>query len=235
MARRYFPGRSPLGQIIQNPHGKSEVVGVVADVRNQGLARRAEEAGVSAAAAEPDRRAWRWWRAPNAIRCRLATRFSSAIWSVDPEQPIYQLSTMEQILARAVFLPRLSTTLLAIFAAGGAAACRAGDLRRAVVFRDAAHAGDRAPHGARFVGRKHGRARGAEQPAAHRHRRASPDWPRPCCWRVRWPEFSTASGPSMLPSFSIAAAVLIFAGVAASVLPAVRATRVDPMVALRDQ
>ena len=39
MARRYFPDRSPLGQIIQNPHGKSEVVGVVADVRNQGLDR----------------------------------------------------------------------------------------------------------------------------------------------------------------------------------------------------
>ncbi|MEO8678607.1 MAG: ABC transporter permease, partial [Vicinamibacterales bacterium] len=29
MARRYFKDRSPLGQIIQNPHGKSEVVGVV--------------------------------------------------------------------------------------------------------------------------------------------------------------------------------------------------------------
>ena len=37
MARRYFPDRSPLGRIIQNPHGKSEVVGVVADVHNQGL------------------------------------------------------------------------------------------------------------------------------------------------------------------------------------------------------
>ena len=37
MARRYFPDRSPLGLIIQNPHGKSEVVGVVADVHNQGL------------------------------------------------------------------------------------------------------------------------------------------------------------------------------------------------------
>ena len=35
MARRYFPDRSPLGQIIQNPHGKAEVVGIVADVHNQ--------------------------------------------------------------------------------------------------------------------------------------------------------------------------------------------------------
>ncbi len=39
MARRYFPDRSPLGLIIQNPHGKSQVVGVVGDVHNQGLDR----------------------------------------------------------------------------------------------------------------------------------------------------------------------------------------------------
>jgi putative ABC transport system permease protein len=37
MARRYFQDRSPLGQTIVNPHGKSVVVGVVGDVRNQGL------------------------------------------------------------------------------------------------------------------------------------------------------------------------------------------------------
>ena len=56
MARRYFPNESPLGRTIQNPHGKSEVVGVVGDVHNQGLDTRAAQAGLSAAAAEPDGR-----------------------------------------------------------------------------------------------------------------------------------------------------------------------------------
>ena len=46
----------------------------------------------------------------------FANAIQQAIWEVDPQQPIYELSTMDQILARAVFLPRLSTTLLAMFA-----------------------------------------------------------------------------------------------------------------------
>ena len=47
---------------------------------------------------------------------KMANTIQRVIWEVDPGQPIYELSTMEQIMARAVFLPRLSTTLLATFA-----------------------------------------------------------------------------------------------------------------------
>ena len=60
--------------------------------------------------------AWRWWRARIRIPAAMANTIQRAIWDVDPGQPIYELSTMDQILARAVFLPRLSTTLLATFA-----------------------------------------------------------------------------------------------------------------------
>ena len=116
MALRYFPDRSPVGQFIENPHGRNEVVGVVADVRNQGLdsepkkqvylpLRQNPVTGMSVVA--------RTERDPMSF----ASTLQREIWAVDAQQPIYDLSTMDQILARAVFLPRLSTTLLAVFAA----------------------------------------------------------------------------------------------------------------------
>jgi ABC-type antimicrobial peptide transport system permease subunit len=42
-------------------------------------------------------------------------------------------------------------------------------------------------------------------------------------------------GPFDIPAFTLASLALLVAGVLASVLPALRTTRVDPVIALRDQ
>jgi putative ABC transport system permease protein len=232
MARRYFPDGRPLGRIIQNPHGKSEVIGVVADVHNQGLdsepkkqvylpMRQSPSAGMAVVA--------RTERDPLAF----AGTIQSVIWSVDPEQPIYQLSTMEQILARAVFLPRLSTTLLAFFALAAlllAALGIYGVLSYSVSQRTR-EIGLRMALGAdssRTVGLVVRNSLvliamgGAGGLAA-------------AIVLTRWMEgILYGIGPFDLPSFGLAALALLAAGVLASLQPALRATSVDPIEALRE-
>ena len=233
MARLYFPDRSPLGQIIQNPHGRSEVVGVVGDVRTQGLDRAPKKqvylplkqsptAGMAVVA--------RTERDPAAFGRTL----QDVIWSVDPEQPIFQLSTMEQIVARAVFLPRLSTTLLTIFATVAlllAALGIYGVLSYSVTQRTREIALRMAlgSDGGRTLALvvQHSLILVASGAVAGFIGAAL---------LARWlARVLFGIGPFDVPSFALAALVLIAAGVMASVLPALRATRVDPMVALREQ
>ena len=176
MARRYFPNESPLGRIIQNPHGKAEVVGVVGDVHNQGLdsepkkqvylpLKQSPTAGMALVA--------RTERDPAGI---VGNAIQRAIWEVDPQQPIYELSTMDQILARAVFLPRLSTTLLATFALAALLLAALGIYGVLSYSVCAAHQGNRPAHGARRVGRTRC---GDDAAAAWRW------WPSAACW-ARW-------------------------------------------------
>jgi len=116
LRRRYFGGEDALGKVIDNPHGKAEVIGVVADVHHYGLDAEPRPelylafsqnvfSGMSIVArtsASPE---------------ELASVVRQTIWSVDPDQAIYDTSTMEEAISRWVFLPRLSATLLAAFAA----------------------------------------------------------------------------------------------------------------------
>jgi putative ABC transport system permease protein len=232
MARRYFTDRSPIGQIVQNPHGKSEVVGVVADVRAQGLdtepkkqvylpLRQSPMAGMAVVA--------RTEQDPLA----MGDAIQRIIWSVDPEQPIYRLSTMDQILARAVFLPRLSATLLALFAAAalllaalglyGVLSYSVSQRSREIGLRMAL--GSSARQTIRLVVRHSlglvAIGGGIGLAAAVLLARAM----RGLLYGV---------GTFDLPAFAVSLAVLVLAGLGASVWPALRATRVDPVVALRE-
>lgn len=233
MARRYFPGRSPIGQIIQNPHGKSEVVGVVGDVRNQGLE------------SEPKKQVYLPMRQSPSAGMALVARTSGdpsafagtvqrVIWEVDPQQPIYELSTVDQILARAVFLPRLSTTLLALFALAALLLAALGiygvlsysvsertkeiGLRLALGSTVAETVGLVVRQSVTLVAIGGGLGLVGALVLAR-----------------SLSGVLYGIGPFDLPAFAAAAAGLMLAGVVASLLPALRTTRVDPMVALREQ
>jgi putative ABC transport system permease protein len=122
-AARYLPDRSPLGArarpVSRNGQGPwAEIVGVVRSTRNQGLALPPQpEVFIPM---ERGRDAWnqlfllvRSDRGPAA----LVPDVRQAVRTIDPEQPIYLIQTLEEAIALSTFQQRLATRVLGVFAA----------------------------------------------------------------------------------------------------------------------
>ena len=118
LARRFWPGESAVGKFLAFGTTQIPVVGVVGDVRQRGLAEPAEptmyihaqqnfRSGMSIVA----RTAGEPLSYANAVR--------QAIWSVDKNQTITEITTLDDVVGRAVARPRLIAWLLALFGAIG--------------------------------------------------------------------------------------------------------------------
>jgi putative ABC transport system permease protein len=118
MAGRYWPGEEPVGRRIAIPSlgaTPREVVGVVADVKHSSLA---AESGVEVYVP--------YLQKPLTIMTlvvhgasdplRMTGAVRAAILSVDRNQPVYDVKTMEQVLSDSISQPRLYTLLLGVFA-----------------------------------------------------------------------------------------------------------------------
>jgi putative ABC transport system permease protein len=115
MARRYFQGEDPIGRVVVNPHGKGEVVGIVGDVKHYGLDSQPRSELFLPSLQQPF---------PGmALVVRTASdpagfidQIRREVLAVDPEQPIYDVKTMAEAVSQSVFLPRISMLLLVAFA-----------------------------------------------------------------------------------------------------------------------
>ena len=128
MARLYWPGESVVGKRfkIAGPSGNSEthpwltIVGVVADVRQMGA-----DAPVKSEAYIPQRQAGSFpFHAPRDLVVRtsveplsLVSAVREAIREADPAQPVSNVRTMDELLGRETAQRRLGATLVLSFAA----------------------------------------------------------------------------------------------------------------------
>ena len=115
LARQFFSEEDPIGKVIANPHGASEVVGVIADLRHYGLDSEPRPTVYLPFDQNPFN--------GMAIVARTATdpmdyaeTIRREVLAVDAGQPINDVSTMTEVISRSVFLPRLSMVLLGSFA-----------------------------------------------------------------------------------------------------------------------
>jgi len=124
-ARRFWPDEDPVGKQIwseQDPITKQPIpltiVGVAGDVRQTGLGRPSRaEIYLDYLQPVPD-----WYWSVLVVRTasdpmRLADAVKNAASSVDPDVPLQQMRSMEEVLSTSIARERVSTLLLGIFAA----------------------------------------------------------------------------------------------------------------------
>ena len=121
MANRYWPGQDPIGKRIsagnpEKPEDWLQIVGVVNDVRQYKLDAESKPQ-MYLTYAQTD------FFAPRDLAVKtdvdpasLAATVRRAVWEIDKDQPVSNISTMDEILSESLARQRFSMLLLAIFA-----------------------------------------------------------------------------------------------------------------------
>jgi putative ABC transport system permease protein len=121
LAKRRYPGQDPVGQRVRfgGPPNRpwDVIVGVVGDVKQTSLAISQSDA-VYVTTAQ-----WLWAEGTQWLLVRtrgdaaaLAPAIRKAIWSVDKDQPVVRISTMESLLAASAAERRFALILFETFA-----------------------------------------------------------------------------------------------------------------------
>lgn len=238
MARRFFAGEDPVGKKIKLANMKAEdpwftIVGVVSDVKYRGLDAEAGPTMYYSAQQTPPSGAYLLIRTTSEPTS-VVSSVRSEIRSIDSEMPISNVKTMQQLLEESVSQSRFATLLIGIFAAVALVLACIG-IYGVIAYSVSQRTGEigiRMALGAQtndvlrlFVGqgvKLAGVGIGIGLLAAFALTRIIVS----LLYQV------TATDPITYIGTGL---VLAFVAVAASYLPARRATRVDPMVALRQQ
>jgi len=114
MARRYWPNEDPIGKRLL-VHGAREIVGVVSAVKHAGL-----DKSPNPTIYFP----YPQWPHPfvslvvrtQADAALVMPLVKDAVWAIDKDQPVFEVRTMEQVVSHSKAAVRLTLTLLGIFA-----------------------------------------------------------------------------------------------------------------------
>jgi len=242
VARTFWPGGDAIGQrITLEDHPKPEhedwltIIGVVDDVRQESLAEKAHPAIYQPYTQV--KKAEFLGRMTFAIRiaaqpASMATAMRGVLREVDRNQPVQSITGMTDLVAKTTAEPQFQTRLIAIFsmlalllaAIGtyGVLACAVAERTREIGIRMAL--GAQKSDITRMILRRSlllatvGVALGVAGALAVTRVLA---------------KFLFEVKPTDLPTFLVVAAVLVAVALLSGLLPAQRATRVDPLIALR--
>ena len=117
--KRYFPDEEPIGRrIVFDGPTKTprEIIGVVADIRRNGLDAEAEPEMYVSHVQNPERRLNLVIRTDSQDGSQLTQSARAEVKAFDPDQIIWRTETLEQLLGTSVAPRRFNMMLLGIFA-----------------------------------------------------------------------------------------------------------------------
>lgn len=114
LARQLWPGQSPIGKGTLFGRARLEVIGVVGDVRQDGL-RQPPGGAIYVPISRFPRATLKIFLRSAQEPASLAAMARAAIKDLDPEQPISEIAPLTQVVADTVARPRFLTLLLLVF------------------------------------------------------------------------------------------------------------------------
>lgn len=120
LAEAFWPGVDPVGKRVKYIETEAEVIGVVTDVKHMSLD-EPPPPRLYSPRAKP-LMVWQARRMSVVVRtagdpAELLPSARAEVWAIDPNLPVYNVRTMEAIVARSTASSRFRTTLLGSFAA----------------------------------------------------------------------------------------------------------------------
>ncbi len=115
-ARSYWPGENPVGKSLDMGQTKLEVIGVVGDVRNEGRSKPSGTAVYIPSSIAPRQKLDLFIRT-SGDPVGMANQVRRAIHDFEPDQAITDISPLEQLVHETEAQPRFFTTILSSFGA----------------------------------------------------------------------------------------------------------------------
>jgi putative ABC transport system permease protein len=116
MARKIWGHEDAVGKTLYIGTKAAEVIGVVGDVHNEALSAEARDTIYMPTRLAP-RSSFNLFIRTNGDPLRSVNAIREAIWSVDKDQAVSDIATMQQVVSEHVAQPRFFTVLLSVFGA----------------------------------------------------------------------------------------------------------------------